>query len=279
MVTPEFFDVEYAINPYMTSSDGQLHKIDRLKAQSQWNELRNAYSKLGYAVDVLPGVKGLPDMVFAANQSFPFWDHKKEQPSVIISSMRSEFRKNEVSYFEKYYSENKYTIYHLPLDKFGEKSGQAFEGNGDALIRPGRKQIFGGYGFRTDKNVYNEIQRITNYEIFLLELKKEHFYHLDTCLSFLDENTIAIVPEAFTSDDLRSLKNKFANIIEIDIDEAKNNFAGNCHCPDGKNVILQSGSEKLIKSLHNHGFKTIEVDTSEFMKSGGSVFCMKMMCY
>jgi len=271
MVSPEYFDIEYAINPYMTTHDGSLQKIDTLKAQSQWNDLKNTYSKLGYAIEVIPGVKGLPDMVFSANQSFPFWDHKKQKPSVIMSNMRSEFRRSEVSYFEKYYSDNNYDIYHL------EKN--AFEGNGDALIRPGRNQIFGGYGFRTDKSVYSEIQNITNYEVILLELKNEYFYHLDTCFSFLGENTIAIVPEAFTAEGLASLRREFSKIIEIDIEEAKGNFAGNCHCPDGKNVILHKGSEKFKKALNENGFHVFEVNTSEFMKSGGSVFCMKMMSY
>lgn len=271
MVSPEFFDIEYAINPYMTNQDGGLQKIDSAAAQSQWNDLKGTYSKLGYAIEVIPGVKGLPDMVFSANQSFPFWDYKKDKPSVIMSNMRSQFRKNEVSYFENYYSNNNYNIYHL------EKN--AFEGNGDALIRPGRKQIFGGYGFRTDKSVYSEIQKITGYEVFLLELKNEYFYHLDTCFSFLSENTIAIVPEAFTDEGLRLLRNEFSSIIKIDIEEAKNNFAGNCHCPDGKNVILHKGSEKFKKDLKEKGFHVLEVNTSEFMKSGGSVFCMKMMSY
>lgn len=271
MVSSQFFDVEYAINPYMTSNDGQLHKIDRVKAENQWKELKNTYSELEYAIDVIPGVKSLPDMVFAANQSFPFWDFNKNKPAVIISNMRSEFRKKETEFFEKYYTEKEYDVYHL--EKY------SFEGNGDALIRPGRKQIFGGYGFRTDKSVYHELQSITGYEVFPLELKNEYFYHLDTCFSFLDTNTIAAVPDAFTKDDYRFLKNKFANIIEIDIEEAKSNFAANCHCPDGKNVILQKGSEKFNQALKANGFNTIEVDTSEFMKSGGSVFCMKMMCY
>ena len=36
---------------------------------------------------------------------------------------------------------------------------------------------------------------------------------------------------------------------------------------------------KVEEKLKGEGFKVYEVDTSEFMKSGGSVFCMKMMHY
>lgn len=271
MVSPEFFDVEYAINPYMTSQDGQLNKIDRLKAQSQWSELKDTYSNLGYSAKILEGVRGLPDMVFAANQSFPFWDFSKNKPAVIISNMRSDFRKKEITYFEKYYLENEYDVHFL--------KEYSFEGNGDALIRPNRKEIYGGYGFRTDKNVYREIQSITGYDVFLLELRSEYFYHLDTCFSFLNEDTVAIVKEAFTQEGLDLLRKKFPDIIEIDILEAKNHFAGNCHSPDGKSVLIHLGSEKFKAELQKRGFNVIELDTSEYMKSGGSVFCMKMMHY
>lgn len=255
----------------MASADGKLNKINRDKAQSQWEALRNAYLNFGYSVKTIAGVENLPDMVFSANQSFPFLN-SKNKPAVILSNMRSEFRKKEVSHFEKFYSDNEYEIHNLD-------SKCSFEGNGDALIRPGTREIYGGYGFRTDKNVYKEIESITGYSVYLLELKNEFFYHLDTCFAFLNKDTVAIVPEAFTSEGLTIIRKQFRNIIEIDILEAKNNFAGNLHCPDGLNVILHQGSTQLTKKLLDMGFKITELDTSEFIKSGGSVFCMKMMCY
>lgn len=271
MVSPEYFDVEYAINPYMTSDDGKLQKIDRKKAQDQWQKLKEIYSQLGYSVEVISGAQELPDMVFAANQSFPFWNESKNCPSVIISKMRSKFRQPETTFFEEYYSQNNYEVFRM--EKF------SFEGNGDALIRPGTREIYGGYGFRTDKNVYEEVHSLTRYEVFPLELQNEYFYHLDTCFSFLGKDTVAIVKEAFTQEGLSLISQKFNKIIEIDLSEAKNNFAGNCHCPDGKNVILHPGSEKFKRQLLELGFNIIETETSEYMKSGGSVFCMKMMHY
>lgn len=272
MVSPEYFDVEYAINAYMRSPTGELNKIDRDKAGSQWSKLKNIYFELGFDVHIIEGVRGLPDMVFSANQSFPFWDFKKNKPAVILSNMRSDFRKKEVIYFRKFYEDMGYELHHLDPKL-------SFEGNGDALIRPNSKEIYGGFGFRTDKNVYEELQRKTGYEIFLLELTNEYFYHLDTCLSFLNEDTVAIVKEAFNDDSLKLIDLKFKNVIHIDFEEAKNNFAGNCHSPDGKHVILHQGSTKFTKELASRGFQVIEINTSEFMKSGGSVFCMKMMCY
>lgn len=56
-------------------------------------------------------------------------------------------------------------------------------------------------------------------------------------------------------------------------------FVCNCHCPDGKNVIVQKGSKDFKNKIKTAGFDIIEVNTSEFIKSGGSVFCMKLMYY
>ena len=44
-----------------------------------------------------------------------------------------------------------------------------------------------------------------------------------------------------------------------------------------KTAILQHGSTVTVDVLDKEGYNVIEIDTSEFMKSGGSVFCMKMM--
>jgi len=54
------------------------------------------------------------------------------------------------------------------------------------------------------------------------------------------------------------------------------NFAGNAFCPDQKHVFLQAGCAALEEKLRAHHFIPVPVDTSEFMKSGGSVFCLKM---
>ena len=43
--------------------------------------------------------------------------------------------------------------------------------------------------------------------------------------------------------------------------------------PDG------DGANEANAKLRSAGFNVVEVDTSEFMKSGGSVFCLKMMVY
>ncbi|MFN3940306.1 MAG: hypothetical protein ACK4IY_06945 [Chitinophagales bacterium] len=44
-------------------------------------------------------------------------------------------------------------------------------------------------------------------------------------------------------------------------------------------AIIQRGNPVTLNLLQQCAAHVVEVDTSEFIKSGGSVFCMKMMVY
>lgn len=273
MASPEFFRIEYAINPYMMTAGGQLRRVDVDKAKAQWNRLRTTYESLGFTVDVIPGHPELPDMVFAANQSFTYWDSVSARPKAILSRMRSEFRQPEVAHFKKWYEENDYLVEEIA------SSDLCFEGNGDAIPHPDETFVWGGHGARTDGEVYARLTRQTGLPVVPLKLVLADFYHLDTCFSILDDKTVAIQERAFDSEGLAKIRAAFPEVISLDMDECLQFFAGNCHCPDGKNVILHPGAVKLTAELKRRGFQVHEVDTSEFLKSGGSVFCMKMQCY
>jgi N-dimethylarginine dimethylaminohydrolase len=270
MVSPEYFTVEYAINPYMKTPTGELQKIDSSKALAQWNNLKALYEKLGFEVFVIPGQKDLPDMVFAANQSFPFLDSKTGKLKILMGHMNSEKRQPEVRIFKKWYEDQGIEAVEL-------ESPYSFEGNGDFLIHPGTGEVLAGYGHRTDKKVFQEISQRFSLKIIPLELIDEHFYHLDTCLTILNQDTVGICREAFTPEGLTAIKKSFKTVIEISKKECLEHFAGNAHSPNGKDVILQKGSRDFVKTLQAFGFKTHETDVSEFQKSGGSVFCLKMM--
>ena len=63
MCPPEYFTVEYAINPWMNPD----HPVDLVLAKRQWEQLRATYTGLGHTVRIIDPEPGLPDMVFAAN--------------------------------------------------------------------------------------------------------------------------------------------------------------------------------------------------------------------
>lgn len=268
MVRPTYFTVDYVINPHM---EGNIGNVDRDLAMQQWTDLRNAFSESGMKVAELEGQENLPDMVFCANQSLPFIDEEGNR-KVMMSIMNSKHRKAEVSHVEKFYKDSGYEISYPDSDKVSD-----FEGMGDAIWHRGKKLLWGGYGFRTSLNVYKDIAEKWDVPVLACKLEHPEFYHLDTCLCILNEETALIYPKAFDEEGLGMLRTVFSEIIEADEYEAEKLFACNATCPDGKNVMIQKGCDKVNAALIDKGFNVHELDTSEFLKSGGSVFCMKMI--
>ncbi len=275
MVDPAYFNVDTPINAHMVKEDGSLHKLDKNKAQAQWQNLKNAYERIGFNVFVVQSVKDLPDMVFCANQSFPYVD-ACGNPHAVLSNMFNDRRNQEVSYINAFLSQHHYQTHRIA----SRTDGFFFESMGDALWIPGKRFILGGYGFRTDKRIYDILSQTAQAPIAIFELTHPKFYHLDTCLSVLNANTALACKEAFTDEGWELLARIFSQIIEVPLLEADSpGFACNAHCPNGKHVIIQTGCVETEKLIRNNGFIPVSVDTSEFIKSGGSVFCMKLMFF
>jgi N-dimethylarginine dimethylaminohydrolase len=275
MVNPAYFNVDTPINAHMFQPDGSPHVLNKNKAIEQWNNLKKTYKNIGLNVFVVDPVQGLPDMVFCANQSFPYLDSSGNFHAV-LSNMYNDIRNDEVHYINSFLIANGYSTHRIA----SRTMGYFFESMGDALWIPGYQFILGGYGFRTDKRIYSFLTEVTNAPVVIFELKHPKFYHLDTCLSILNATTALACNEAFTEEGWILLKAIFPKLIEVSFDEADSpGFACNAHCPDGKHVIIQKGCYKTIKLLKNENFVPLEVDTSEFIKSGGSVFCMKLMFF
>ncbi len=269
MVSPKFFKIDYEINPFMRDVDGRLKPINEKLAQEQWNALQQIYLDLGLNVLQIPPSETHPDMVFTANQLLPFFDpgHGFEQ-SFILSHMATAERAGEVLYFKNWAHERGYKTYQLNVGPF--------EGMGDALWSFDQNTLFVGHGFRTHKDVGLELQAITKKNVISLKLISPYFYHLDTCLAILNDTTCALVKEAFDPESLSLLEKHFKTRIEIPLDEAKNGLACNLFCPDGETIIIDQQNRDSISKLIDFKFKIEKVDTSEFIKSGGSVFCLKL---
>ena len=63
MCSPDFFDVEYEINPWMHVEN----PVNVQLARVQWHRLYETYAKVGWEVRLIDPVEHLPDMVFTAN--------------------------------------------------------------------------------------------------------------------------------------------------------------------------------------------------------------------
>ena len=269
---PTHFDVQYVINPHM---EGHVGGVDREEAQRQWEALRDAYRRLGFEPVTVPGAPGLLDMVFCANQTLPYCRPAEAEAArlgVVLGRMRAPERRDEVLHYERFFRSQGYHIEHLPL---GEVS--AFEGMGDALWHPERYLLWGGYGVRTSLSAYEQITERLGVPVLALRLRDEAFYHLDTCLSILDEASALYCPAAFDDEGRALLARLFPTLVEAPEEEARERFACNAHSPDGRHVLIQRGCAETAGRLREAGFEPVEMETGEFLKAGGSVFCMKQM--
>jgi N-dimethylarginine dimethylaminohydrolase len=277
MCNPEYFDIVDVKNVHM---EGNIGVLDKALAKKQWEDLKAIYQSFvteGILEEVytIPGGKDCEDMVFTANQSFP-WILNNEKV-VVMSKMRHESRQREVPYFETFYKSKGYKILHL-------QEAKLFEGMGDTIPHYGKRLLYGGYGHRSDITAYKEIATMLQVPVVTLELVDERFYHLDTCFIPINEETVLLCPVAFSNDGLAALKKLFKNVIEVPVEEAETFFALNAHCINDqktgkKKAVLHPGSTFTKNALIQYGYEVIETNTSEYMKSGGSVFCMKMMLY
>lgn len=269
LVHPRFFTVSYAINPYMKDEQGELKKVESALALDQWKAMIKAFESNGLDVQVLDGRAPFPDMVFAANQSFPFWNAQSKTHEVILSNMRNQERRGEVPFFSEWFASQNYKIHTLPQE-------MTFEGTGDALLDPVRPLIWCGYGYRTSPQTLARISEITKMDLVPLELKNPYFYHLDTCFAPLTEHSAVVVKEAFTDEGISLLEGAFEQLIYCNLEEAQKSLGANLFCPNGRDVFIDQANNQLIEDLHVYGFRIHPLHTSEFLKSGGSVFCLKL---
>lgn len=268
MGRPDFFDVSYVINPHMAENVG---RVDAGEAADEWRLLRRAYESLEVPAETVPAVEGLPDLVFAANQTFPFYDPRDGTRGIVLSEMHAPERRDEVRHFARFFRSQGYQSVRLP------GTVGSFEGMGDALWHPGRHLVWGGYGFRTTLDALRSLSSMLEVPVIALRLVDERFYHLDTCLSLLDDHTAMLYPPAIDEEGQALVRHFFTQIVYVPEDEAVNLLACNAHSPDGRHVLIQKGSRTTIGRLQDAGFEPVEVETGEFLKSGGSVFCMKQM--
>jgi N-dimethylarginine dimethylaminohydrolase len=253
MCPPEFFTVEYSINAWMDTST----PVDTGKAVAQWWGLRDAYLALGHTVHVLDAARGLPDMVFAANGAFSVGG------VVYGAKFAHPQRAAEADEHRAWYPRNGWSAVVEP--EFTN------EGEGDFAYVPGPGVVLAGYGFRTDPRAHAEAQDVLGRPVVGLRLVDPRFYHLDTALFVLDDNTVCYYPAAFSAGSRRVLQRLFPDAVLAT--EADALAFGLNAVSDGRHVILPVEATGLARTLADRGYVPVPIDLSELLKGGGSVKC------
>jgi N-dimethylarginine dimethylaminohydrolase len=268
MCEPEFFDVTYKINPWMTPEKWQTHSGSFLhEAQHGWQVLRQLYLDSGFAVETVKPATGSPDLVFTANAAIVL------NGRVLLARFRFEERRAEEAHFLKTFdrleAEGKVDqVIFMP-------EGIAQEGAGDCVFDPTRKLFFAGYGPRSDKKAIPVIEKIFDIPVIPLDLNTPEFYHTDVCICPLSGGHIMFYPGAF-SDESRSAIRKAAGNKAIEVSrEDADAFALNA-VNYGDKIVMAECSKQLEKTLHAAGYEVIKVPVKNFGMAGGSVWCMSL---
>jgi N-dimethylarginine dimethylaminohydrolase len=250
MTPPVYFAVEYEINPWMDVST----PVDVDRALAQWEDLRQTYLRLGHRVDPVEPVRGLPDMVYAANGGFV------ANNIAIVARFRFAQRAAEATAYATWMRSAGYR----PVS-----TRHVNEGQGD-LLQIGA-MILAGYGFRTDRRAHDEISARLGVPVVSLELVDPRFYHLDTVLAVLDDHTIAYYPPAFSEPAQQLLRALFPDALVVGSADAY--ALGLNVVSDGLHVVLPEAATGFAAQLRDAGFEPVGVDLSELLKGGGSVKC------
>jgi N-dimethylarginine dimethylaminohydrolase len=251
MCPPDYFRVEYAINPWMHPDE----PADADLAMRQWQRLRETYTRLGHVVRVIDPLPGLPDMVFAANGATVI------EGKVLGAQFRYPERAPEGPAYLTWFLRNGYRAAISP---------QAInEGEGDIVFA--ERAIFVGHGFRTDKAVSGEVEKLFGLPVISLRLVDPRFYHLDTALWVLDPDTAAYYPPAFDDAGRAALAGHFGELIEAKDEDAE--VLGLNGISDGRHVVLPKQASGLASVLASKGFEPVGADMSEFLKAGGGPKC------
>jgi len=250
MTPPTFFAVEYAINPWMDTST----TVDTHVALNQWETLRQTYKELGHTVELVEPVAGLPDMVYAANGGLLV--HGK----AVVAKFAYPQRSGESAAYAEWMTRHGFE----PAE-----TRHVNEGQGDLLVVG--SIMLAGYGFRTERQAHAEIAALLHIPVVSLELVDPRFYHLDTALAVLDEDTIAYYPPAFSPAARDELQHRFPDAVLATAADAE--VLGLNAVSDGRHVVLAEGATRLAAQLSERGYEPIGVDLSELLKAGGGVKC------
>ncbi|MEZ6113556.1 MAG: hypothetical protein R3C99_21470 [Pirellulaceae bacterium] len=148
MCPPDFFGIEYEINPWMN----RQRQADHGLAIEQWCRLHETLTSLGATVSLLEPVPGLPDLVFTANAALIYQDQ------AILSRFRHPQRQGEEAHNESWFAAHRFHIQRLTDTMY-------FEGAGDALFCG--DNLFAGYRIRSDARSLQHVGKLLDVEYFL----------------------------------------------------------------------------------------------------------------
>lgn len=255
MCPPDYYGIEYEINPWMSRARGSTPE----RARKQWSALVEVLRGLGVQIELMTPQPGVPDLVFTANAGLIFGK------TFYSSRFRHEVRARETPFFDAWFTEHGFQVEHLP-------DGMYFEGAGDALFCG--DTLVAGYRIRSDVQGHQYLGKVLGKLVLPLELVNPRFYHLDTCFCPLAPGEAMYYPDAFDGYGRKVLEAHIAKLLPVNEAEA-HRFGCNAVVV-GRHVVLNTGCEQLAADLSRWGYSPVATELDEFLKAGGSAKCLTL---
>jgi N-dimethylarginine dimethylaminohydrolase len=270
LTDPANFEVTYTINPWMEPCAWAENPVGH-RAAARWS-FQSFVATLIAArarLEIMPGVAGLPDMVFPANAAVVL------DRLALLGRFRHPERRGEEKHFQEHFRvlmERGFI-----LDEVAQIPPNCFqEGAGDCIWDAARGRFWAGYGQRSTRQAAAEVSTFFGRETTALELVSPRFYHLDVCFCPLSGGEIFYYSPAFSAASLAAIRDVAApeDLIEA-TDEDAARFNVNAINIDDR-LVMASASPNLVARLAERGYRVSEVDLLPFIMSGGGAYCMAL---
>lgn len=253
MCAPEWYDVNYVINPWMA---GNLHQSSRDTAFSQWKTLHQHLHQIA-DIRLLHPRQGSPDMVFVGHSALV------QHGVAAISSFAHPQRQTEESHLRRWFQETGFLVWDTPRET-------AFEGEGDVVFDAAGDHLWAAHGSRTCLQSHRHLADAWHTSVTSLHLVDPRFYHLDLCFMPLSGGELLYFPEAFDTASLAKIEEAFSPDKRIAISEVEATQFGCNVINIGENILMGAVDTDLAQRLRNQGYQVTELNLSEFIRGGGS---------
>ncbi|MGF1457266.1 MAG: dimethylarginine dimethylaminohydrolase family protein [Alphaproteobacteria bacterium] len=269
LTDPEHYDVSYAINPWMHPDDWKAHDAEyKAAARSAWQSLEDALMSAGFEVHVLPGQKGVPDMVFPANAAIVL------DGTALMARFKCPERQGEEPHFKAGFERLVTEGLLKRVETFPD--GLVQEGAGDAIWDKRRGHFWCGYGQRSDEAAIAHIEAVFGKPTVPIELVDPRYYHLDVCMYPLEGGEVVYFPGAFSPASRDRIKQIVPEALRIEATEDEANLLCLNAVRLDRHIICAQASPRLRSILGERGYTMRELDLKPFILSGGAAYCMTL---
>jgi dimethylargininase len=231
------------------SGHPKKHQIDYQLACEQHLAYTEALRQAGADVIPLEPLADFPDSCFVEDTAIIF------DQQAIICSMHAVTRRGETASVTEVLK-NYRTIQHL--------ASPATVDGGDVLITD--STVFIGQSSRTNREAVEALSALCEKPCLPVAVKRG--LHLKSAVSYLGDNLLVIDPASIDA-------SPFKNFDWIEVEENER-YAANC-LRLGEFVLMPAGYPKVAGQIRSHGFKTLELEMSEFEKADGAITCLSLI--